>query len=213
MFLGCVLLAQLSGIAATLATILVLGFVFFLLVFGYFTMYETFWSGQTPGKRALRIRVIKVNGYPIDFVDALVRNVVRLADFLPSFYGVGLVVMFVSTQSRRLGDYAAGTIVVKERRGERTSQTFLRPVPNRDEAAPERGEPDPAELEWDLRALGARDMAILREYLTRSPELPADVRRRIGSEMAAKVAGEIGAKVPADSDAFLGRVVFLRENE
>ena len=98
-------------LALVLATILV-----FLTIWGYYILMETIWSGQTIGKRALKIRVVKLSGHPIGFMESFVRNIVRFIDFLPSAYGVGVVTMFISSQSRRLGDYAAGTIVIKERR-------------------------------------------------------------------------------------------------
>jgi hypothetical protein len=86
----------------------------FLAVFLYFMLFEIFWNGQTPGKRWLGLRVIRENGYPIRAVDAVVRNLVRIVDALPSGYAIGLLVMLFNARSKRLGDFAAGTIVVRE---------------------------------------------------------------------------------------------------
>ena len=86
------------------------------MIWGYFVFFEVIWHGQTPGKRWVGLRVIKEGGYPLGFVDSVIRNVVRLADFLPAYYMLGAIVMFIDPRSRRLGDLAAGTLVVRERR-------------------------------------------------------------------------------------------------
>src|SRR5437773_9336007 len=86
----------------------------FVIVFGYFWACEAFWSGQTVGKKVFRLRAVGDRGEPMTFVQAGIRNVVRIVDFLPYAYGVGLVVLFVNGRGKRLGDLAAGTIVVKD---------------------------------------------------------------------------------------------------
>ena len=91
-------------------------FLVFLLIWGYHIFFEMLWNGQTLGKRAVGIRVLKDGGYPMGLLDSVVRNLLRPIDFLPFFYGIGAVVMFCNSRSKRIGDFAAGTIVVKERR-------------------------------------------------------------------------------------------------
>ena len=93
-----------------------LGILFvFILFFGYFVIFETIWNGQTPGKRWMRLRVIQEDGRPVTFFSALSRNVIRLADMVvPPFYSVGLVVAVASRYSKRLGDFVAHTVVVRE---------------------------------------------------------------------------------------------------
>lgn len=95
--------------------VLGLTLVSFVLFWGYYIFFELIWNGQTPGKRWVGLRVLRLNGQPISFVEVLIRNLVRLVDFLPAAYGVGIVSMFIDSQSRRLGDLAAGTVVVWER--------------------------------------------------------------------------------------------------
>ena len=87
----------------------------FLLYWGYGCFFETLWNGRTPGKRALKLRVIKTGGYPIGFYDALLRNLLRVVDGLPVGYGIGLVSVLVTRRFQRLGDLAAGTLVIHER--------------------------------------------------------------------------------------------------
>jgi len=86
----------------------------FAIVFGYFWTSEALWSGQTIGKKAFRLRAVGDRGEPLTFMQAGIRNIVRIVDFLPYGYGVGLVVMFINGKGKRLGDLAAGTLVVKD---------------------------------------------------------------------------------------------------
>src|SRR2546427_13125124 len=99
-----------SGTVGTL----VFAFGAFVVVFGYFWISEALFSGQTLGKRAFRLRVVGDRGEPLTWVQAGVRNVIRIVDFLPYGYGVGVVVLFINGRGKRLGDLAAGTIVVKD---------------------------------------------------------------------------------------------------
>ncbi len=82
----------------------------FVIVFGYFWTSEALWSGQTIGKKAFRLRAVGDRGEPLTFMQAGIRNIVRIVDFLPYGYGVGLVVMFINGKGKRLGDLAAGTL-------------------------------------------------------------------------------------------------------
>ncbi len=98
----------------------------FIIQFGYFMFFEIILNGQTPGKRLFSLRVIKDNGYPLAPLDSVIRNLIRIIDFLPFAYGVGLVAMFFNARAKRLGDFAANTIVVKMRRQVRLQD--LQPV-------------------------------------------------------------------------------------
>ncbi|HXG09314.1 MAG TPA: RDD family protein [Gemmataceae bacterium] len=87
----------------------------FALLWGYFVFFEWLWQGQTPGKRLLGIRVIDWGGTGVSFFQAAVRNILRAADGLPLpffLYGLGFVVAACNREQRRLGDLAAGTLVV-----------------------------------------------------------------------------------------------------
>jgi uncharacterized RDD family membrane protein YckC len=121
----------LLSLSATFAGILTVGIglwlVFaFVLSWFYFSLFETFWNGQTPGKRLLGLRVLSVDGQPINALQAIVRNIVRNLDAMPMlganaelgvpFYMVGLLAMAANDRYQRLGDLAGGTIVVVEKR-------------------------------------------------------------------------------------------------
>lgn len=115
-------------------SIAVLIIVLFLLFAGYFVFFEWIWNGQTPGKKLLKLRVIREDGRPVTFWEALARNLLRLFDTIPGFivpiYSVGLIVVFASRRDQRIGDLFAGTVVVRERAGEAPTfaETFSNPV-------------------------------------------------------------------------------------
>jgi uncharacterized RDD family membrane protein YckC len=95
--------------------IAILIFVAFSVQFGYFALFETIWNGQTPGKRWTHLRVIQDSGRPINAYDSVLRNLLRIVDTLPSLYAIGIVTMLISRENKRVGDYAAGTVVVHEK--------------------------------------------------------------------------------------------------
>lgn len=84
----------------------------FVLTWGYTVACEVWWGGQTPGKRALGLRVMRADGTPITWLPSVVRNLLRVVDMLPGVYGVGLASVLADPQARRLGDIVAGTLVV-----------------------------------------------------------------------------------------------------
>ncbi|MDH3283619.1 MAG: RDD family protein [Acidobacteriota bacterium] len=86
----------------------------FLLEWGYFAAFELFMHGQTPGKRLLRLRVVTEDGTPAGVIAVLVRNLIRHVDLMPPFYGIGSLTILATSRGQRLGDLAAGTLVVRE---------------------------------------------------------------------------------------------------
>ena len=121
------------------------------------------WNGQTPGKRLARLRVIRLDGRPVTLSESLIRNLVRLVDFLPAFYGVGVVTMFIHPQSRRLGDLAAGTLVVHER-GKTVSLASLE-TPGT--ASPLSINSELSEIVLPLERLSSSDRQMLEDFLQR----------------------------------------------
>lgn len=87
----------------------------FVLLAGYFLVSEAVWNGQTVGKRAARLRVVGDQGQPITIGQSIIRNLIRIVDFLPFFYGVGMLTLFINGRGKRLGDFAAGTLVVRDK--------------------------------------------------------------------------------------------------
>jgi len=114
--------------------IAILIIIVFLIFSGYFIVFEWLWNGQTPGKRLLKLRVIRDDGRPITLWEAIARNLLRIADAIPAivvpFYSVGLIVIFLSGRDQRIGDIFAGTVVIRERSDEAPTfdQTFSNPI-------------------------------------------------------------------------------------
>jgi uncharacterized RDD family membrane protein YckC len=107
----------------------------FVLEWGYYVFFETVGGGASPGKRALSLRVVKEGGFPIGFLDSVLRNLLRAADFLPVGYVLGLVVMAGDRRYRRLGDRVGGTMVVIEEKVGLGAALSISPPPTADELA------------------------------------------------------------------------------
>jgi len=89
------------------AALTLLALATFALFFGYFIVFELVWSGQTPGKRALGIRVVRDEGFPVDLGAAVIRNVVRIAELVLGMYVISALVTLLSPENKRPGDFAA----------------------------------------------------------------------------------------------------------
>ncbi len=176
-----------GGLAAGIAlALLMVGF--FLVFVGYPVAFETWASGRTPGKRWTGLRVVRVGGAPVSFVPSAVRNLLRLVDFLPSAYGVGIVTMLANGRNQRLGDLAAGTLVVRERRGPRPS---LQAGPSAAEPATAWG-PVPSQwVAWDLSAVSAEELGTVRRFLERRPHLTPEARSRLALELATRLRAKV----------------------
>jgi uncharacterized RDD family membrane protein YckC len=144
----------------------VLTIIQFVLLWGYYVFFETIWNGQTPGKRLTDLRVVRDSGGPISFWEALIRNLVRVVDFLPLAYGVGVLTMFVNGRARRLGDFAAGTLVVHEGGAVSLDQLLTRTT-----VAATAPPDSPLAADLDMRRLTAADLYLAREVLARQATL------------------------------------------
>ncbi|HKS26838.1 MAG TPA: RDD family protein [Pyrinomonadaceae bacterium] len=155
--------------------------VLFLVSSGYFIFFEWLWNGQTPGKRWLKLRVIREDGRPITFWEASVRNLTRIFDMQPTiipilgFYSVGLIFVFISRRDQRVGDLFAGTVVVRERESEAPTfdQVFAGPVS--DSAYRRAFKPVP--FTADLSSLTEIEMEVVETYLRRRWDLPDNPRQ------------------------------------
>ncbi len=167
-----------------MGSVLIALFIFtaFMIFVGYFIAFEWLWEGRTPGKRLLGIRVVRDGGFPLDFTSSVIRNLVRILEFSLGFYTLSAISTLLSPQNRRLGDMAAGTIVVRDRRFERES--VLEPY------AEERTS-DPL-----VRELSAAERDLIRRYVARRANLGADAR----AQLAAQIAGPIRPKLAANYD-------------
>jgi uncharacterized RDD family membrane protein YckC len=146
-----------------------------VLIWAYFILLEWLWNGQTIGKRAYRLRVINEDGSPAQFTAVLIRNLLRLVDFLPAFYGVGVLVIVLSPKSQRLGDLAAGTYVVRAPRPQ-VDWFSLRTVT-----------PLGAGLTAETRRMPGEAQRLVREFVAREEQLAPTERARIAAVIAAKL--------------------------
>jgi uncharacterized RDD family membrane protein YckC len=148
----------------------------FVMLWGYYLFFELMWNGQTPGKRMVKLRVIRADGMPVTLSEVLIRNLVRLVDFLPISYGFGVIAMFVSKQSQRLGDLAAGTLVVFDQTDVSLESLKEHPILSRATPLSIAGTLPPLPTDLRVDRLTAQDIRLMEEYLARRYEL-ANSRR------------------------------------
>ena len=102
----------------------------FSLLWFYNVLFEVLYHGATPGKRALGLRVMNVNGTPVGWSGSIIRNLIRFVDSLPGCYAFGCATVLISRQFQRLGDLAAGTIVVYQPKQQSKSKlNEAKPIP------------------------------------------------------------------------------------
>ncbi len=172
LFCADLLVAGIGATSSATALGLLIAFVDFIGLVGYFVVAETASGGRTPGKVALGLRVIRVDGSAAGFREALVRGIIRIVD-LP----FGIIPMFVSSRSRRFGDFAGGTVVIRERRaaqpGPPPSPVVLRT-------------PDAGPAIDNSSRLGDRELATLRAFLGRAGLTP-EQRHTLAATMASRL--------------------------
>jgi uncharacterized RDD family membrane protein YckC len=156
-------------------------FASFMLFFGYFIVFEWRFGGRTPGKRLLGIRVVRDGGFPLDFTSAVVRNVVRILEFGVGFYAISAVSTLLSPMNRRLGDMAAGTLVVREGRFERT--------PTLAEIDERLGRDDGL-----VRDLPESDRELVRRYAERRAAIAPKARLVLAARIATAIRPKLGAE-------------------
>lgn len=164
----------------------------FLMYWGYFTLFETFWNGQTPGKKLLKIRVIQQSGRQITFFEAMTRNLLRVVDALPGFYLIGVIAMLSNRQHQRLGDLAAGTLVIHERPSDAPLGFGSRSITA---AAFEPQPPEPFLHQADevtlpadaVARLTAEDLALIDRFFSRILDMELDTRAHIAERLAAQM--------------------------
>jgi len=141
----------------------------FIIWISYFILFEWAWNGQTPGKRWLRLRVIREDGRPITFWEAAVRNLLRFVDILP-LYSIGIISIFVSSRDQRVGDFFAGTVVVREREAEAPSFDQVFGAPVSDSAL--RRSFRPVQFTADVSVITEREIEVVETFLRRRWDLP-----------------------------------------
>lgn len=175
----------------------IFGLIVFSINWGYYAIFEAVWKGQTPGKRWAGIRVIKDSGRPINAFEAITRNLIRFVDFLPAFYGIGVITMLLNSRNRRLGDYVAGTIVVHES-SDRESNIFFN---------------TPTKTEFALHqaaGLTLQEAELIETFLARRLDIPMDVRQASSRRIADMISRRLNVpreSRPANDENFLELMV------
>lgn len=174
---------ELGGLTAALVY-----FSLFLLLFGYPAFFETLWRGRTPGKAALGLRVVTVEGAPIRFRHAAIRAILGVVDKYLFTGMVGIVSLLVTRRNQRLGDLVAGTIVLRERSGSAAPRavTFSPPVGLEGYVA-----------SLDVGGLGHDDYAAVRSFLIRAAGLTAPARAALAAQLATPLAARLRTTPPA----------------
>lgn len=167
----------------------VMSVIAFASIWGYFTFFEGLRRGQTPGKRRLGIRVVRDTGHAVSFGAAALRNLLRIADFLPPPYLIGALFVGLHPRGKRLGDLVAGTVVVRDRPAEAPVSAPARPAAAQEEAI---GVPE----------LSDEEFRFLREYAERAESLTPEVRARLAGRLTEHLAERFPSR-EADPVRFL----------
>jgi len=176
--------------------------VYFIIFFGYFIGFEAWWNGQTPGKRAIGIRVVRDGGYPVGFTESAIRNLIRVIEVALFFYAVSAISAVISAFNKRLGDLAAGTIVVRDSAFEVTNPS--RWLEGDTDPAPAIGVSGTSNLNDD-------EMSLVDRYVARRSQLAPDVARQLAQRVAAAVRPKLGPESSGlEDDELLMRVAAAR---
>jgi uncharacterized RDD family membrane protein YckC len=166
--------------------------IIFTVLFGYFIVFEAAWNGQTPGKKALGLRVVRDGGYPIDFGASLIRNLIRVGEWLIGYYLIAAISAIVSPENKRIGDLAAGTIVVRDAR-------LANPAKFRANA----GEPAYASTAY----LSGEERALIKRFLERREELDPNRRRALAARIASRIRNRVPPELGTlDDEALIERL-------
>jgi len=155
----------------------------FVLFFGYFIVFELAWNGQSPGKRLLGLRVIRDGGFPVDAGASVIRNLVRVVEVSLGFYVVSAIVTLLSPENKRLGDFAAGTIVVRDNAAAIPTLAALALDADEDDVA--------AAITGD--GLERADRVLIEQYLARRASLDGNAAQAIATAIAARIRPKLRA--------------------
>ncbi len=170
----------------------------FFVYVGYFVFFEALWQGQTPGKRYVKIRVIRDDGRPVRLQQSTLRALLRPVDDILS---IGVFLIALTKQEKRLGDFVAGTLVIQDERPVAAAS-----FPVSDQA---KDLANQLQIEANLSQLLPEDFAVIREYLQRRQAMTSEARTQLSRKLAHQVKEVIALeKVPqkVSADLFLEAV-------
>ncbi len=196
-----IVLGLIAALFATLGFLPTLGkqlgiavviFLVFLVQFGYYGFFEALWNGQTPGKRWTHLRVIEDSGRPVTAYDAILRNLLRIVDALPSLYAVGIVTILISRENKRVGDYAAGTVVIHEKPLQGVGSIWSAAAPTG------AGQQTPAAI--PTVQLSLDELQLIETFFERRASLDPDVRRSMARQIAQRLGERLSVPLEARPD-------------
>lgn len=162
---------------------------------GYDMAFELRGGGRTPGKRRAGLRVVRSSGRPVDLTASAIRNFLRLIDGLALMYAPTVISILVTRRNQRIGDLAADTVVIRERRAAGAApEVSVRDVPF---ALPARA------AAWDVSAVGADDLSTVRSFLERREQLTSAARERVAAQLADALRPRVGGSDEPDPERFL----------
>jgi uncharacterized RDD family membrane protein YckC len=154
----------------------------FVIYYGYFAFFEAAWNGQTPGKRYAQLRVMKDDGRPISPYDAIARNLLRIVDQLPIFYGAAMISVLFSKQNKRLGDFVAGTVVVHEKTVE-AARPFLEIRPGESATT------------YDVSRITLDELHLIETFLQRRDTFDPALRGSMAAQISTRIAQKLEVQV------------------
>ena len=195
--------ADFTGIMGKQWVVATLIFIAFLVQFGYYAFFETLWNGQTPGKRWTHLRVIKDDGRSISPYDAILRNLLRIVDALPTLYATGVITMLISQENKRVGDYAAGTVVIHEK-----------PLLEANSIWKTGASPAPSLAIHPSAQLTVNELELVETFLERRLNLDVETRRSMARQIAERLGQrlDVPGEARPDSEKFLEAVAEQRRN-
>jgi len=173
--------------------IAILIFLIFVVQFGYYGFFEAIWNGQTPGKRWTHLRVMQDSGRPISVYDAVLRNLLRIVDWLPTLYAIGIVAILISREKKRIGDFAAGTVVVHEKPLQGVGSIWAATAPTVSAVQTVNAVPT-AQLSLD-------ELQLIETFFERRASLDPDVRRSMARQIAIKLGDRLNVPSEQRPDA------------
>lgn len=159
--------------------------VVFAALWVYWTVFEVLWHGQTIGKRLLKIRVVRLDGSPVTAVDSAIRNLLRVVDFFPACYPVGLVTMLFDPKHRRVGDLVAGTVLIREEAIDLSRFEAKAPA---------------------AQALSNVDLDVVTDFLRRFDALEPAARQSLGRQLLARLGSPLAEGEPLDDASLRARL-------
>jgi uncharacterized RDD family membrane protein YckC len=177
----------------------------FIINWGYFFAAEYFFNGKTIGKNMIGIRVIQENGHSITLLSALIRNLLRIIDMMPTAYFLGIVLVFFHSKHKRLGDMAGGTVVVLEESAKQKKKTSL------GKEIELRGLNKNSFYIDDVayNSLGSKEYDLLGTYSSKLMELRDAQRSQLTIEMAEILMPKIGLETKGKSVYELENVLIV----